>query len=96
MEPSSLPVILQGVTLAAVLWLFRTVQQLREGHVQLVTILTGANGDNGINGDVKQLRARSHTQGDDLHTVFGRLDVVDLRLDTLDRRVGPDDRRAHA
>lgn len=92
-ETLSIGTLLQGLTLAAVLWLFRSVQQLREDHVQLTTTLTGANGDNGINSEVKALRKRSHDQGDALHAVLGRMDVHELRLDTLDRRVGPEDRR---
>lgn len=93
MDSLSLGTLLQGCTLAAVLWLFRSVQQLREDHVSLTTTLTGANGDNGINAEVKALRKRTHDQGDAIHAVLGRLDVVDVRLDGVERRVGPDDRR---
>jgi hypothetical protein len=88
--------ILQGATLAAVLWLFRSVQQLREDHVELRTVLVGVKGENGINGDVKALRARSHHQGDAIHTLTGKVEVVTIRLDAHDRRVGEEDRRHHA
>lgn len=65
-----------------------------ERLVRIETILTGADGSNGLNGDVKQLRARSHAQGDALHTVNGKLQEHEFRLDAIERRHGPADRRA--
>lgn len=99
----NLGTLLSGATLAAVLWLFRSVQQLREDHVQLRTILTGDNGDNGIKSEVKGLRSRSHTHGDTLHAHAGSIALLDHRVqeleadqrDRLARDVGRPDRRSH-
>ena len=90
---TSLSTILQGATLAAVLWLFRSIQQLREDHVQFRTVLTGANGDNGINGEVKALRALTVEQGGDISEIKGDTRSLTIRLDAHDRRIGETDRR---
>lgn len=83
----SLATVLQGATLAAVLWLFRSVQQLREEMVQTRTILTGASGNNGVSGEVKDLRYRTEAQ----ERALARLDThlrehVAQSVGTLDRR----------
>lgn len=82
----NLAVILQGLTLAGILgligWAFRTDSRL----TRLETILTGANGDNGINGEVKGVRARLHKLGDEQHAQSGKLALVDQRLTSLEER----------
>jgi len=88
--------ILAGLILAGILWLAKTVNENSKTLTVLQTILTGADGDNGINSEVKQLRRRSHEQGDNIHTLFGKHDLHEQRIVVLeeDRRIGPADRRA--
>ena len=58
-----------------------------EKLVRIETTLTGQAGDNGLVGDMRQVRARQHRLMNDMHTVFGKLE-----LDTLERRTGYDRR----
>jgi hypothetical protein len=67
-----------------------------ERLVRVETVLTGANGSNGLSGDVKHLKATTHRHGEDLHEVRGKMQVYEIQLEALDRRNGPDDRRSPA
>lgn len=69
-----------------------TVQTTQgERLVRIETTLTGATGDNGLVGEVKQVRGRQHRLMNDMHTVFGK-----LGLDSMERRTGYDRREDEA
>lgn len=51
-------VIVGALILAAILWLVKTTRESSEKLGRLDVLLTGINGDNGLNGDVKALRIR--------------------------------------
>lgn len=55
--------------------------------IRIETVLTGADGTNGLNGDVKQLK--EWRQEVDEH-------ALPRRVTALERRWGPEDRRQHA
>lgn len=82
-----LPTILGALILAGVLWIAKTVSSLTVDVAKMNTTLTGANGDNGVVSEVKALRAKAHSQGDDIHALMGRADIVDLRLNQIDERL---------
>lgn len=66
-----------------------TLAEHGEAFVRLETILTGATGNNGVVGDVKMLRERSHTLGEKLQGIVFRVAVLeDRRGDEPGRRVG--------
>lgn len=54
----------------------------------------GEQGDNGANGDIKELRKRTHDLSNGVNAVKGKQDLYELRLATVERRVGPPDRRS--
>lgn len=85
--------LLEGAVLAGFIATIGLILNQKSALVRIETLLTGANGDNGLVGDVKALRKRSHDHGDSLNVVSGKVELVTLRLDTLERRVGPEDRR---
>lgn len=86
MEPSQ---IINGVAIALIVAVVLFGLNVKSALVRIETLLTGANGDNGLVGDVKDLRT-------------WRRDVEDQalprRIESLeaDRRTGPEDRRGVA
>lgn len=82
-----LPTILGALILAGVLWIAKTVSQHSETLAVMKTVLTGADGTNGVQGEVKSLRAKAHHQGDAIHALIGRADITDMRLDQIDQRL---------
>ncbi len=91
---------LGGLIVICTGWLARSLSGLKseqQGHgeklARIETVLTGADGTNGLNGDVKSLRERSHKHSDEIHTIRGQQQVYELKLGELERRVGEPDRR---
>ena len=79
--------------LALVVHLVRTVGDLK-------AILIGADGQNGLRGDVRQvkqdmkeLHAARHQMGDAVHTVVGKLSLVEHRVAATDLRLHEDVQR---
>ena len=66
---------------AGVVGLFRLSRQV----TQLDTAIRGVNGDNGIVGTVKELRVAKHEQGNALHTLTGRVSLVEHDVANLQR-----------
>lgn len=73
MDASTLTTILTTLLGAGVIGLFRLSRQV----TQLDTAIRGVNGDNGIVGTVKELRAAKHEQGNTLHSLTGRVSLVE-------------------
>lgn len=94
MEASLLNYVVAGFgALASILLSIAIVQLRTQGKTQgdhgkklvrIETLLTGANGDNGLNGDVRDLK--------DWRQAF-ELEALPRRIGELERRHGPDDRR---
>lgn len=80
-----LPYIAGGLLTGIIALVGLTLNQ-RSQLVRIETVLTGADGTNGLNGDVKQLRKRTHDLADAQHTINGRLQAHDFRLDALEGR----------
>ena len=76
--------IIGALLLAGILWVVRTAQKIDKQVAVLSTVLTGQNGDNGIMGEVKHLRSRQHDLANEVHTVHGRVDLVEFRVDALE------------
>lgn len=93
---SGLSTLVGGVVVLMLRALSAKLTSHGEDLARIGVTLTGASGDNGLVGDVKQLRSRSHELGDRQNTTAGKVEILTMRLDTLDRRVGPDDRRSPA
>ena len=87
MDASTLQTVVAGVVLAAILWLVRSVNDYGKTLTQLQTILTGADGHNGLNGEVKGLRDRVHRHGDAIHAIHGKHDLLEQRVDTIEGRL---------
>lgn len=66
---------------------------VKSSLTRIEVILTGANGENGLVGDMKQQRERTHALANDVNTIRGTQALHELRLDEWDRRQGPEDRR---
>lgn len=82
--------LIASAVLALVVWLVRTVGDLR-------AILIGADGQNGVRGDLRavkkdmtELRTARHAHGDALHAVHGELALTKLTVATLDRTLHQD------
>ena len=82
-----LPTILGALILAGVLWIAKTVSDHSVALAEIKTTLTGQSGNNGLQGEVKTLRAKAHDHGDAIHALNGRADVVDLRLSQIDQQL---------
>lgn len=95
MEPT-VNQIISGLVLAALIAFIGLVLSQKSQLVRIETILTGANGDNGLVGDVKALRTRTHDLANGVNALGGTLTIHAMRLDEWDRRDGPDDRRVRA
>lgn len=87
---SGLSVICAGVVITLLRGLNAKSTKHDEAFARIEALLTGANGDNGVIGDVKQLRQRSHDLGASVQNILFRVGALE------DRRTGPDDRRASA
>ena len=88
MEPTVLQV-LAGLALAAILAFIGLVLSQKSQLVRIETLLTGADGSNGLVGDIKQLKAwRSEVEE---YGLPRRVESLEL-----DRRHGPEDRRVSA
>jgi len=48
--------------------------------VRIETILTGATGENGLNGEVKKLRERTHEIADQAQAVLTKVEVLEAKL----------------
>jgi hypothetical protein len=57
-----------------------------EALAVIKTTLVGPTGDNGIASEVRGLRKRVHSLGDDLHTVKAAQEVFRVRLDNYEDR----------
>ncbi len=90
----SLSNLLNGSLLAGLIAVVALVLNQRSQLVRIETLLTGANGDNGLVGDMKTQRQRTHTIANDINTVKGQLALHELRVEAVERRVGPEDRRS--
>lgn len=77
--------ILSGITLAGILWLLRSVADLRESVAVFRSQLTGTDGHGGLHGEVHAVRARGHDLADKLQGVISTLDLVNHRLGELER-----------
>lgn len=86
--------IIGGVAIGVILAVLAFGIGVKSALVRIETILTGARGDNGLVGDVRNLHERQHAFADRLASHDGRLDLHDQRLQEYERRQGPDDRRA--
>ena len=86
MEPSQ---IINGVAIALIVAVILFGLNVKSALVRIETILTGAKGENGLVGNVKQLNQWRQ----DLEQ-----QALDRRLESLEheRRHGPDDRRQSA
>lgn len=84
MEPSVSQVIV-GVAIALIVSVILFGLNVKSSLVRIETVLTGADGSNGLNGDVKQLK--DWRQEIDGH-------ALPRRVTELERRHGPLDRRA--
>lgn len=84
---SGLSVLCAGVVIALLRGLSAKSAKHDEAFARIEALLTGANGDNGIVSDVKQLRSRSHELGASLQSVLFRVGALE------ERRNGPEDRR---
>ena len=62
----------------------KTLGDQSEQLARIETILTGADGTNGLNGEVKLLRQRTHALGDALHATNGKLQDHEFRLGRLE------------
>ena len=80
-----LSVILQGVIVAAVLWVGKTSLDHSKALVRIETLLTGANQENGLIGDMKHLRAWKHEAANDLLAV----ESLARRVETLEQQAEP-------
>lgn len=78
--------VLGAVIVAGILWLAKSASETGKAITRMETILTGVNGDNGIAGEVRQLRERSHKHGNEIHRVLGRVDLHEQRLEALEER----------
>ena len=76
--------LLEGALTAAVLSVFALLWNVRSQLIRIETLLTGANGDNGLVGDMRDLK----TWRQDLDEY-----AIPHRLRELERRHGPPDRR---
>ena len=96
MDTISATQVLSGLTLVCatvVIGMLNRMSKRSAEHdaafARLEALLTGASGDNGLVGDVKQLRERSHTLGEKMQHVVFRLAVLeDRRSDEPGRRAG--------
>lgn len=76
--------VLGGVAVALILAVLAFGLNVKSSLVRIETLLTGANGDNGLVGDIKQLKEwRQDVDGEGLPR----------RVLEIERRHGPDDRR---
>ena len=87
---SGLSVLCAGVVITLLRGLNAKSTKHDEAFARIEALLTGANGDNGVIGDVKSLRARSHELGSQMQSILFRVGALE------DRRTGPDDRRGVA
>lgn len=89
-------VLVQGGVLALLLYIARLLAGMAKWQAQTSVVLTGINGDNGIVGDVKALRAKMHEHGQAIHVVDGKTTVLTIRVEKLEeeRRDGIE-RREH-
>lgn len=86
--------LLTALILAGIVWIARSVNEHGKLLSVLQTLLTGANGENGINSEVKTLRERSHDQGDMIHTLLSARDLHEQRIALIERRSDAPGRRA--
>ena len=73
-----------GVAIALIVAVILFGLNVKSSLVRIETLLTGADGSNGLNGDVKQLK--EWRQDVEEH-------ALPRRVEALERRWGPDDRR---
>lgn len=79
-----LTIIVGAAILAGILWLVKTANDTQREVAILRAVLTGSDGDNGIAGDVRGLRVRSHQLAEDLHTVMGKASLLEQRVSRLE------------
>jgi hypothetical protein len=85
-DTATIQTILGGAILAAILWLMRSVNEIGRTLTQIQTVLAGADGSNGINGEVKRLRVRQEGLGETLSTLTGRFDLIAQRVEQIEGR----------
>lgn len=79
MDAQTVNAILIFLVGAGVVGLFRLSAKV----TTLDTAIRGVNGDNGIVGSVKELRAAKHDHGDRLHALTGRVSMVEDHVQQL-------------
>lgn len=88
MDSTTVQTVLAGAILAAILWLARSVNEYGKALTELRVILTGADGTNGLNGEVKNLRRRAHDLGDAVNALGGKHELLAQRVTTIEEQVG--------
>lgn len=85
--------LIAAAVLGLVVWLVRTVGDLR-------SILIGADGRNGLRGDMREVRSdlkelhgARHLLNDSLQVAVGKLSLVDHRVATVERKLDDDVKR---
>lgn len=73
--------IVQAVTLAGVLWLFRSTESSGKALIRIETLLTGANNTAGLVGDVKSLREFRHEAANRLTALTAEIEELRAVLD---------------
>lgn len=72
--------------LPACVWVVRTIQALREEMVTVRVLLVGPNGDNGLRGEMKDVRALRHVESNLLHTTVAKVEMLEHRTERLEAR----------
>lgn len=79
------------VTLLGIIaYLAKRIVDKVESHstalTELTIAVTGKSGSNGLVGDIKLLRERSHEHANTLHGALGKIALVEQRVDQLEAR----------
>lgn len=75
--------LIQGGVLALLLYIAKLLVGMARWQAETTVILTGAKGDNGLLGTVKELRQRSHAHGEEIHGLKGRVALVEHEVADL-------------
>lgn len=75
--------LIQAGVFALLLYIAKLLAGLVKWQTQMTVVLTGAQGNNGLVGDVKELRTRTHAHGDEIHGLKGRMSLVEHEVEDL-------------
>lgn len=84
MNATVLESVLAGVVLAAIVWAAKSLSKYGNQLTRIETILTGADGSNGLNGEVRVLRERSHKHSNEINALKGNHALLSQRVDVLE------------